>query len=62
MADECDYAKEVEEQTLARNIAQVLKRSSIPPGEAGECELCGEWSGRLILAACAPCRDRYGLP
>lgn len=62
MADECDYAKEVEEQTLARNIAQVLKNGEIKPGNQGDCDLCGEWSGRLINAACAPCRDRYKLP
>lgn len=34
----------------------------IPAGEAGDCELCGHWSGRLVGGACAPCRDKYGLP
>ncbi|WP_200861585.1 conjugal transfer protein TraR [Methylohalobius crimeensis] len=34
--------------------------AEIPPGEPGECETCGEWSGRLVNAMCAPCRDRYG--
>ena len=34
----------------------------IEPGAPGECELCGEWTGRLIRGACAPCRDRYKLP
>lgn len=62
MADDCDFAKEVEEQTLARNIALVLKNGEIKPGQSGDCELCGEWSGHLILAACARCRDRYKLP
>jgi hypothetical protein len=34
----------------------------IPAGEPGTCELCGEWSGRLVKAVCAPCRDKYKLP
>jgi len=37
-------------------------RGDIKPGTAGECDLCGEWSGRLINGACAPCRDWYKLP
>lgn len=32
------------------------------PGEPGDCDLCGEWCGRLIRGACARCRDRYRLP
>lgn len=43
--------------TAARDYA-----SRIPQGHPGECELCGCWSGRLVDGACAPCRDRYGLP
>jgi hypothetical protein len=31
----------------------------LDPGKPGDCELCGEWSGRLIDGACAPCRDRF---
>ena len=27
-----------------------------------DCDLCGEWSGRLIAGSCAPCRDRRHLP
>lgn len=62
MADDCDYAKEVEEASLARNLAQVLRHSEIKPGCEGECERCGEESKRLINQTCAPCRDRYKLP
>lgn len=35
---------------------------AIESGEPGDCELCGEWSGRLVKGVCAPCRDRYRLP
>lgn len=38
-----------------------LMAEKIEKGEPGECDLCGEWAGRLINGACAPCRDRYGL-
>jgi hypothetical protein len=44
----------------SRAINAAAKAS--PPRRAGECDLCGEWSGRLIEAACAPCRDRHKLP
>lgn len=59
MADEADVANDYVEMQLERAIAAA--RMDIPPGVEGECELCGEWSGRLIGGACAPCRDRYRL-
>ena len=34
----------------------------MPIGEPGNCDLCGEWSGRLVRGVCAPCRDKYKLP
>lgn len=33
----------------------------LPEGKPGDCDLCGEWSGRLVVGVCAPCRDRRGL-
>lgn len=38
------------------------KAAAIPPGAPGDCDLCGEWSQRLVAGACAPCRDKYKLP
>lgn len=58
--DEFDIASEREEAQRAEAIRQ--NRHDLPPGKPGECEVCGEWSGRLILGACAPCRERYRLP
>ena len=63
MADEIDLAQEREQ--IATNSAvkkKKKKKARIEPGAPGECELCGEWSGRLVRGACAPCRDRYKLP
>ena len=60
MADEADIANDKAEWDLAQAIRAAAH--DIPPGVAGNCDLCGEWSGRLIHGACAPCRDRYRLP
>jgi hypothetical protein len=34
----------------------------MPAGKPGECEMCGEWSGRLVRGICSPFRDKYRLP
>lgn len=60
MADEIDLAQEREEIATKDAIRRAAK--DLQPGEPGECELCGEWSGRLIRGACAPCRERFKLP
>jgi len=62
MSDEVDIANERADADIARVVAyQWRMAQQIPQGEPGECDLCGEWSGRLIGGACAPCRDRHGL-
>jgi hypothetical protein len=60
VVDEFDSAQELEQQTRDAAIAAASK--PIKPGVPGDCDLCGEWSGRLIEGVCAPCRDRYKLP
>jgi len=48
---------------LDRAVDNIRKAAAeLPPGKPGDCELCGEWSGRLIRGVCAPCRDRFKLP
>jgi len=58
--DEADRAA----PEIERSLAEALRnsRADIQPGKPGECDLCGEWTGRLIGAACAPCRDKFKLP
>lgn len=58
--DDIDIGCEQEQQDRDRCIA-VARRiaSEIPVGNPGECDLCGEWSGRLVCAVCAPCRDKH---
>jgi len=61
--DVIDQANARADRDTALSLAFVRKQSaSIPVGTAGECEMCGEWSGRLVEGVCAPCRDRYKLP
>ncbi len=63
MSDEIDIAQEREQADTALAINAVRKRAAaIEPGEAGECEYCGEWSARIVRGACAPCRDQRKLP
>lgn len=59
MADDADRTQD----RLEREAAALLPPLGyeIPPGVPGECDLCGEWSGRLVGGVCAPCRDRHGL-
>jgi hypothetical protein len=61
MADEIDLANEhIEQETELR--LKAVRGYEIPEGYPGECELCGEWSARLVRGVCAPCRDRRRLP
>ena len=63
MSDEVDIANDRAEMDTARVVAhQRMMAQQIQPGQPGECDLCGEWAGRLIGGACAHCRDRHGLP
>lgn len=58
--DEIDKAQEREQADRDRAIQAAS--AEIPPGDPGDCDICGEWSGRLVGGACAPCRDKYHLP
>lgn len=62
MTDEVDISNDRLQYDTDRRVEEVRKKAELAPGTPGECELCGEWSGRLINGACAPCRNRFGLP
>jgi len=61
-ADPLDRAADLEE-TERDQVTQAIRAAAanMPAGKAGNCEICGHWSGRLVGGACAPCRDRYKL-
>jgi hypothetical protein len=63
MADEIDCQLERDEVLEAERLKKIrVQAAKIPKGEPGDCNLCGEWSARLVNGVCAPCRDRRKLP
>lgn len=63
MTDIIDMANDRAAEDAARSEAAARRAAAqIPLGEPGECDLCGEWAGRLVNGVCAPCRDRHHLP
>ena len=60
VGDIIDRANDLAQAMLDAQIADARKPLQL--GTPGACQLCGEWSGRLIHGACAPCRDKYHLP
>lgn len=58
--DDLDEAQVRIERRIEEGIARA-RAVPIPKGEPGECDLCGTYSPRLVLGACARCRDERGL-
>lgn len=62
MVDDVDRANALAAEETASGVQAAREAAAkIPEGKPGECDLCGEWSGRLVNGACAPCRDRYNV-
>jgi len=60
--DDADKAEGLIEARQKEGLDAVRRAAAdMPKGEPGDCELCGEWSGRLVRGVCAPCRDRFKL-
>jgi hypothetical protein len=58
--DDIDLTQLREERMHEARLREAAK--PLQPGVPGDCELCGEWSGRLVRGVCAPCRDKRKLP
>ena len=57
--DTVDTASEYEQKERDNQIAAAIASAAkFDPGVEGECDWCGNWSGRLIDGFCAPCRER----
>lgn len=56
MADDADRAQILEEAEREHGIK--VSSKGLAKGEPGYCRLCGELSPRLIVGACAPCREQ----
>ena len=61
MSDEVDKANDYVETMKDVEIKRIRRAAQLDRGEPGDCDLCGEHSGRLIHGVCAPCRDKYKL-
>ena len=59
MADEADQANDHAHIINEHHVRAA--RAELPPGEPGECEVCGDHSPRLVRGVCAPCRDEFKL-
>lgn len=60
--DDADISQErMEREQALRDKATGGTAYEIPSGKPGDCDLCGEWCGRLIGGVCAPCRDKRGM-
>ena len=61
--DIIDRANDKAAAALSAAEAEIRYQAQhMQPGEPGECALCGRWSGRLVRAVCAPCRDKNRRP
>ncbi len=61
MSDDVDIASDRTQLAIDAKLQEISDAAKLDPGTEGDCELCGEWTSRLIDGACAPCRDRYKL-
>lgn len=53
---ECGTIIDISSGDPIRNLT-----ANIPVGKTGDCDLCGEWAGRLVNGICAPCCDKFRL-
>lgn len=62
MADIADQSQDwIDKELELRLKDHADKAAPFVVGKPGDCDFCGEWYGRLIDGACAPCRDHYKL-
>lgn len=61
MADDADTTGERMDFIEREALKRVAEQAKLDPGVPGECDMCGEWYGRLIKGVCCPCRDKHKL-
>lgn len=59
--DDADISEERMEAEMEHVLKNIHEHAEIKPGVPGDCQTCGEWSGRLINGMCAPCMDKYRI-
>jgi hypothetical protein len=61
MSDDVDITNDRTQLAIDAKVKQISNAAKLDSGKEGDCNLCGEWTSRLVGGACAPCRDRYKL-
>ncbi len=61
MSDDVDIASDRTQLAIDAKLQEISDAAKLDKGVEGDCDLCGEWTSRLIGGACAPCRDKYKL-
>ena len=61
MSDDVDIASDRTQLAIDAKLQEISNAAKLDKGTEGDCDLCGEWTSRLIGGACAPCRDKYKL-
>jgi len=61
MSDDVDIASDRTQLAIDAKLQEISDAAKLDKGVEGDCDLCGEWTSRLIGGACAPCCDRYKL-
>jgi hypothetical protein len=62
MPDDVDNTNQKTQFFDSKIIKRIREKSEIKPGKPGDCDLCGEYTVRLIGGACVACRNKYKLP
>ena len=61
MSDDVDIASDRTQLAIDAKLQEISDAAKLDKGVEGDCDLCGEWTSRLIGGACAPCCDKYKL-
>lgn len=60
--DLIDRANDLAAAIVTANESKIRYQAAhMPAGEPGYCQMCGDYSARLVGKSCAPCRDHYKL-
>lgn len=63
LVDVLDLAARNTDRERSFEVAEIRKRAaSIPVGEPGDCEECGQYFTRTVDGYCGRCRDLLGRP
>lgn len=57
--DDVDFANLRRDELEEDRVAVIRRRAeTMPKGEAGDCDDCGEYFARTVTGFCGRCRDR----